>query len=136
MTDAPTAGSPCGSLMSSDTPLGIGSPGAPTHTVSDRAPIGVTVRTPGPAGSPAHAIKTRARKGAREGGRIRRQFPLERAFPADDRREREEKNLYVHQQRPLLDVFPIQPNDLLEIDDGVAAAHLPETRNARFATDP
>src|SRR6266576_2635152 len=64
--DAPAAGAPLGSLTRTDTPPGMGSPGAPTHVVSVAAPTAVTYKMPGPVDSSAQAAKPSRRATADE----------------------------------------------------------------------
>src|SRR5664279_4602584 len=52
------------------------------------------------------------------------------------RRQCAPENGDVKPQRPMVDVFQVEPHPILEIGDVVAAADLPETGEARLNTQP
>src|SRR5207302_757653 len=60
----------------------------------------------------------------------------ERAMPPHDGWKGAEQNAQVQPDGPLLDVLPVEANNLFEIDDGAPSAYLPESRETRFCAEP
>src|SRR3989442_6575335 len=91
-----------------------------------RAPTSHWVELARQGGGPARKGETTATTDCRS----------ERTFPAENRGEREEKNLQIHPQRPLFDVLPIERHHFFKIHDGATAANLPQAGDAWLRAEP
>ena len=63
-------------------------------------------------------------------------FKSESPRSANNRWNCSEEDIYVEPERPLLDVLPVKIDDILEVQDLAAAAHLPQPRDSRLRVEP